>query len=138
MPEVILKAEFVEVDTGWLQETIFEVVQIEHHIGLIEIRLRIADTVVESLTSDDLQARQQPDGILKQGNLTAVILSSTLATMSDAVEEGGRPEVLLQITHAVITDSIYLGNRKLLAEEMARNGYKGVIFFFARSYDPDS
>ena len=95
--EVLFEAELVEIDAGGFEEAVLEVVEVEHDVRLVHLRLGIADGEVKVLSAENLQAWQQGDGAAQQFFLLLAVVSARLTSVLQGVEEGARAEVLLQI-----------------------------------------
>ena len=117
----------MEVDLCGLQETVLEVVQVEEHAVLIELRLRIAVGEVETSGTTDLDVRQLADGTLQQFLLLQGVSSTGLPTTSDSIEEGKRAKIGLQIAQLVVAGSQHLRHRQLATVEVLRQIDKGMI-----------
>jgi len=62
LPERLFEFQFVEVDAGGFQEAIFEIVEVEEDIRLVESFLRIALREIEALRSENLQGGKGGNG----------------------------------------------------------------------------
>ena len=87
-PEICLKFQFVEVKLGGFQEAILEIVQIEEHAVLIELRLRITVGEIQPTGTANLDVRQLTDGALQEFLFFQRITSTCLTTTTNGIEEG--------------------------------------------------
>ena len=126
--EVCFKFQLMKVDLCGLQETIFEIIQVEEHTINIELRLRITVGKVEFAGSSDLHIRQFTDCTLQQFLFLKGITSSSLTTTTDGIKKRHTAEVCLEISQLVITGSQNLRYGKFTTAEVLRQIDKSVIF----------
>ena len=108
----------MEVDLRSLQETVFEVIQIEEHAIHIKLCLGIAVGEVESTGTAQLDVRQLTDGPAQQFLLLQRITATGLTTTAHGIEQRHRTEVGLQVTQLIIAGSQYLRHGQLTTVEV--------------------
>jgi len=119
----------VEVNASGLQETVFEVVEVEHDVRLVHFGLRIALCEVEPFCATNLQVGQEGYRAAEQFALAGIVVAASLAPLPDGIEEGTPSQVLLQIAQFVGADGHDLGHGQLLLAKMAREVDEGMILF---------
>ena len=112
LAKIGLKFQFVEVDFGRFQEAIFEIIEVEHHVLLVERRLRIAHAPVQTLGTEDLQARQKANRRFQKLDFGLVVLTTSLTTLFQRIEKRCRTQIGLQIARFVGAHSKNLGHRQ--------------------------
>ena len=85
----------MEVDLGGFQETILEIVQVEEHTVLIELRLRITVREIKADGTTYLYVRQLTDSPAQQFLFFQRVSSSCLTTTTHGIEKRQRSEVCL-------------------------------------------
>ena len=116
--EVLLQSQFVEVETGGFQETVFEIVQVEENALFIEFRLWVAHGKIEVFCTLKLQGRQLANGAVQQFLLFRRVVAAGLAPLPDGVEERRAAQVGLQIAKLVVADGQHLGDGQSALREM--------------------
>ena len=126
--EVGLQLHFVEVELGSLQETVFEVVEVEQDGIGVELRLRIAIDEVQFVGTIQLDVRQFADGTTQQVNLLHIVTTTCLTTTTNGIEQRGVAQVGLDIAQLIVADSQYLRHWQLLLGKVLGKIDEGVIF----------
>ena len=118
----------MEVELGSLQETVFEVVEVEQDGIGVELRLRIAIGEVQFVSTIQLDVRQFADGTTQQVNLLHIVTTTSLTTTTNGIEQRGVAQVGLDIAQLVVADSQYLRHWQLLLGKVLGEIDEGVIF----------
>ena len=118
----------MEVKSRSLQEAILEVVQVEEHAVLVELRLRIAVRPFQATSTTHLYVGQFADGLGQQSPLFLIITSTRLTSTAQDIEERHLSKIGLQVAKLIIADSQYLRHRQLSFREMPSQIDKGMVF----------
>ena len=86
-PEVGFEFQLVKIKLGGFQETVLEIIQVEEHTVLIELRLWITVREVKFTGATDLDVRQLTDGTLQQLLFLQGIAPSCLPSTFNGIEE---------------------------------------------------
>ena len=85
--EIILKTDLIELQTCGLQETILEIVQVEHHHPSVESWLRETDTVIQILSSLELDFRKHLHSAAENRPLVRRVLTALTALSHNSIEQ---------------------------------------------------
>ena len=135
--EVGLQFQFVEIEVCGFEETVFEIVEVEQHVLLIELRLGVTVLPFEPPCATYLEVGQLPDGLHQQLLFGEVVASTGITSSFQGIEEGAVAQVFLQIAQTVIADGENLWHRQLSLFEMAGEIEKGVVLVEARPHHTD-
>ena len=118
-PEVGFQLQLVEIELRGLQETILEIVQVEEHAVLVELRLRIAIAPVQPTCATNLNVGQCTDGVHQQLFFALIITPTSLTSAANGIEERHGAKVGLQVSNFIAANCQYLGNWQLSLGEVA-------------------
>ena len=124
--QVILQPGLVELQTGSLEETILEVVEVKHNHPPVEGRIRITDRPVKSLGPLELYLREGLHGPAKKHALVGAVLTAFPAVRDQFIKLVVA-KVFLNISHPVFRDFQHLRNPDSLLDKMPGQLDKSVV-----------
>ena len=129
--EVGLQLQLMEVDLRGLQETVFEIIEVEEHTVHIKLCLGIAVGEVEPAGTAHLDVRQFTDSSPQQLLFLQRVTPTGLTTAAHGIEERHRTQVGLQVAQLIVTGSQYLWHGQLTTVEMLCQIEESMVFVTA-------
>ena len=129
--------QFVKIKPRSFKEAVFEIVEVEEDVGLVERGLRIAMGEVEAASSANLEGRQCSNRAAQQFAFTGVVASASLASALQGIEEREVPEVGLQVAQPVPALCYHLRYRQPGTYKVGRQVAEGMILVAAGSDGSD-
>ena len=131
--EILFQVGLAELHTGRLQEAVFEIIEVEHYRGAVEILYRKAFGEVHPRSSGVLECRQGLHRHAQKPPLIPGVFSASPACRH-CVEKGSTAQILLQISHAVVTHGQYSGHRQSQFSEVPGHIQKCGILLLSGAY----
>ena len=125
--KIVLQQDLVEFQAGCLEETVFEVVEVEVHHPGVEGLLRVAHLPVQPPGPHELDPGQLLDGALQKIRLCRAVQAAFTA-FGHHPEKHLVSQVFLDIGALVLTYRIDGGHLEALLAEMPGNGDEAVVF----------
>ena len=135
--EVRLQTHLVDGEVCGTQETVFEIVEVEHgSLGIETLRWQQAVSL-KSCGTFHLNVRQQAYGLQQQLLFLLAVPLFRLPSMGKGIVKRKASEVGLQVTAFVVADGKNLGNRESGRAEMACQIDERAVFLHGSANDTD-
>ena len=126
--EIVLEENFIEFQAGGLEETVFEVVEVEVHHPGVEGLLRVAHLPVQPLCALELDLGQLLDGA-PEDILLGRAVQAALPALGHHTEEHLVSQVFLEVRAFVLAHRVHGRHLEALFTEVAGNADETVVLF---------